>query len=63
MNCSIRTVDDGHIGRELDSREAEGAIAGLVEAVDKGDVEGGGVVASEAEVDERVGPLMATSED
>lgn len=63
LDRSIRTVHDGYIGRERNSREAEGAIAGLIEAIDKGNVEVGGVVAAKAKVDECVGPLMATSED
>lgn len=63
LNTSIRAITDWQIRRKSDPRKAKRAIASLVEAVNKGDVEVGGVIAADAEIDECIGPRMATPED
>lgn len=63
LDTSIRAITDLQIRRKSDPRKAECAIASLIEALDKGDVEVGGVIAANAEIDECIGPRMATPED
>ena len=63
LDTSIRAIADLQICRKGDPRKAECAIASLVEAIDKGDVEVGGVIAADGEIDECIGPRMASSED
>ena len=47
LETSSRPVADRDICRKSEFREAECTIAGLVEAINEGDVEVGGIIAAE----------------
>jgi hypothetical protein len=63
LNASIHAFGDRQICRKNDFGEAKCAISGLIEAVDKRDVEIGGIVTAESEINKCVRPLMAAHKD
>jgi hypothetical protein len=63
LDTSIGAIADGEVCRKNELWKAECAVAGLVEARDERDVKVGSIVAAEREIDESIGPCMATFED
>ena len=58
LETSVRPLTNRQTGWKNELGEAKGSIAGLVEAFDKRDVERGGIVSAECEVDIGKSPRM-----